>query len=97
MPGGRGRVPSLFVEAELLAAGDGIVESIEPNRPGNVAIMGESAFGSKETVELIIWGRPLMFKPEASSSGIGVGGVGVLGGAGIGRLEAMTDERFPNS
>jgi len=32
----------------------------------------------------------LIFKPEASSSGIGVGGVGVLGGAGIGRLEAMT-------
>jgi hypothetical protein len=31
----------------------------------------------------------LIFKPEASSSGIGVGGVGVLGGAGIGRLEAI--------
>jgi hypothetical protein len=31
----------------------------------------------------------LIFKPEASSSGTGVGGVGVLGGAGIGRLEAM--------
>jgi hypothetical protein len=32
----------------------------------------------------------LIFKPEESSQGIGVGGVGVLGGAGIGRLEAMT-------
>ena len=32
----------------------------------------------------------MIFKPETSSSGIGVGGVGVLGGAGIGRLEAMT-------
>jgi hypothetical protein len=31
----------------------------------------------------------LIFKPEASSSRIGVGGVGVLGGAGIGRLEAI--------
>jgi hypothetical protein len=82
-------VPSLFVEAELLAAGDGIVESIEPNRPGNAPVIGERALGSKVTVELTIWGRPLIFKPEWSSSGMGVGGVGVLGGAGIGRLEAM--------
>lgn len=31
----------------------------------------------------------MIFKPEASSSGVGVGGVGVLGGAGTGRLEAI--------
>jgi hypothetical protein len=30
-----------------------------------------------------------MFKSEGSSSGVGVGGVGVLGGAGICKLEAM--------
>jgi hypothetical protein len=47
-------VPSLFVEAELLAAGDGIVESIEPNRPGNAPVIGERALGSKVTVELTI-------------------------------------------
>lgn len=45
-------MPSLFVEAELLEAGDGIVESIEPNRPGNVPVTGKSALGSKVTVEL---------------------------------------------
>jgi len=30
-----------------------------------------------------------MFRPDGSSSGLGVGGVGVLGGAGIGKPEAM--------
>ena len=54
LPAGRGRVPSLFVEAELLLAGDGIVESIEPNRPGDVPVIGESALGSNVMVELTI-------------------------------------------
>jgi hypothetical protein len=47
-------VPSLFVEAELVEAGDSIVKSIEPNRPGDVPVIGESALGSKVTVELTI-------------------------------------------
>lgn len=47
-------MPSLLVEAELVEAGDGIVESIEPNRPGNVQAIGESALGSKVTVELTV-------------------------------------------
>ncbi len=51
---GRGKVPSLFVEVELLAAGDGIVESIEPKRLGNVPVIGERVLGSKETVELTV-------------------------------------------
>ena len=54
LPAGRGRVPSLLVEVELLAAGDGIVESTEPNRLGNVPAIGESALASKVTVELTI-------------------------------------------
>lgn len=82
---------SLFDEGVLLApeAGDGRVESIDPKRPGNVPAIGDRELASKVTEEWTIWGRPLIFKPD-SSSGTGVGGVGVLGGAGMGRLEAMT-------
>jgi hypothetical protein len=49
--------PSLFVEAVLLApglspeAGDGRVESIDPNRLGNVPVIGDSELGSELTEE----------------------------------------------
>jgi hypothetical protein len=36
-----------------------------------------------------------MPRPSSGSSGIGVGGVGVRGGAGMGRLEAIAAVRWP--
>jgi hypothetical protein len=41
-------------------------------------------------VELNDRGPPPIPRSSSGSSGIGVGGVGVRGGAGIGRLEAIT-------
>lgn len=87
--------PSLFKEPLLLRvglrmlAGEGIAESIDPNRPGKFALSGERALVSKVMVEVAVCGMPLILKPDGSSSGLGVGGVGVRGGAGIGRLEAI--------
>lgn len=93
--GGGPIVPSLLNGLMLVAdglkilAGEGIAESIEPKRPENEPAMGDRELGSKVIVELSICGMPLILSPEGSSSGLGVGGVGVRGGAGIGRLEAM--------
>lgn len=60
MGSGRPVDPSLSIDPELLApglrpeAGDGRAVSIEPNRPGNVPLRGDSELGSKKMVELII-------------------------------------------
>jgi len=70
-------------------------EFIDPNRalPGNTSFIGESALGSKVIVERTVCGMPSIPRAAFSSSGIGVGGVGVRGGAGIGRLEAIALSR----
>jgi hypothetical protein len=50
--------------------------------------MGDKVFGSNVMVECNVrdLSPPMLY---SGSSGIGVGGVGVLGGAGIGRCDAM--------
>lgn len=59
-----------------------------PNLPGKTSLMGDNVFGSNCMVEYNVRDpSPTLY---SGSSGIGVGGVGVLGGAGIGRCEAMT-------
>jgi hypothetical protein len=44
-------VPVLVIDVLRVLAGDGIVESIDPKRPGNVPLGGESEFESKDMVE----------------------------------------------
>ncbi len=83
------------IVASLASTGVPVDEAIgDPIEPkllnGNVAVIGESAFVSKEMLELTIWFAPLISNVSLLS-GMGVGGVGVRGGAGIGRLEAMAD------
>lgn len=68
---------------------DGIGVLIEPNREGKVADTGDRALESKYIEECIVRDPPSMPKPSSGSSGIGVGGVGVLGGRGIGRWPAI--------
>lgn len=83
----------LAVEFSAMA-GESIGELIDPNRPRDASVIGYRALGSKETEERTDR-RPLLIpsSPDRSvatgSSEIGEGGVGVRGGAGIGRLEAM--------
>lgn len=79
----------LLTDGLKVPAGEGIAEPIEPKRSGNVPVMGDRELGLKAIVELGTCGMPLILSPEGSSSGLGVGGVGVRGGAGIGRPEAM--------
>jgi hypothetical protein len=82
-------VPSAPKEGLKFVEG-GIGELMEPNRVGKVSAMGERAFGSKEVFECTVRETPSIPSPPSSCSpGIGVGGVGVRGGAGIGRLEAI--------
>lgn len=64
---------------------------MDPNRVEKVATVGDREFASKKTFECIALGPPSIPRPSSVSSGIGVGGVGVRGGAGIGRLEAIAD------
>ena len=65
-------------------------EAIEPNRPEKVSVMGERELGSKVIVERTVRETPSIPRPEVlCSSTTGVGGVGVRGGAGMGRLEAI--------
>lgn len=85
---GGGPIVPLSTELTSLIAGDGNAESIDPNL-GKVALIGEREFPSKLSVEITVWEIPLIPSPEGGSSGIGVGGVGVRGGAGMGRLEAI--------
>jgi hypothetical protein len=88
--GGGGPInPSLPIEGVLKPADDGIGDPIDPKRPGNVSIIGDKALGSKVIVERTVCCVPSIPKPSSGSSGIGVGGVGVRGGAGIGRLDAI--------
>lgn len=74
-----------------LKAGEPIEEFIDPYRalPGNVSTMGDKELGSKMTVDRTLRPTPSMPRAVSSSSVLGVGGVGVRGAAGIGRLEAM--------
>jgi len=82
-------VPSAPKEGLKFVEG-GIGELMEPNRVGKVSAMGERAFGSKEVFDCTVRETPSIPGPPSSCSpGIGVGGVGVRGGAGIGRLEAI--------
>jgi hypothetical protein len=81
----------------ILLPDDFIGDVIDPNRPENVSVFGDSVFGSQETVEYTVRSAPPIPNPSGSS-GSGVGGVGVRGGAGIGRLEAIVaDYRFLKS
>jgi hypothetical protein len=69
-----------------VVAEGGIGEPIEPKR-GKESVFGERALGLNVRVEETVW-TPFTPKPSGSS-GMGVGGVGVRGGAGMGRWEAM--------
>jgi hypothetical protein len=74
----------------LNPADDGIGEAIAPNRPPeNESTTGDKALGSKVMVERTVWWVPPIPSPSSGSSVIGVGGVGVRGGAGIGSLDAI--------
>lgn len=79
--------PLLLLGNVGVVADAGIGEPIEPNR-GKVSVFGERALGLNVRVELTVCGMPLTPRPSGSS-GIGVGGVGVRGGAGMGSCEAM--------
>jgi hypothetical protein len=67
----------------------GIGDAIDPKRPEMLSTAGDRALGSKLIVERTVWAVPSIPSPSSVSSGIGVGGVGVRGGAGIGRLDAI--------
>jgi hypothetical protein len=92
-PGAEGGAiePSLSAGLRTLA-GEFIEEFIEPKCPGKVSVIGDREFGSKVIDECTVRSTPPIPSPPPSccSSGIGVGGVGVRGGAGIGRLEAIS-------
>lgn len=66
---------------------------------GERAAVGSRELGSKLIVERTVASPPPPPSPQldSSSSGRGVGGVGVLGGAGIGRLEAIVAVRCRGS
>ena len=78
-----------------LRAGEFIEEFMDPKRalPGKVSVIGDKAFGSNVIVESTVCGAPSIPRDASSSPGMGVGGVGVRGGAGIGRLEAIALSR----
>ena len=83
--------PSLNVGLVKLA-GELEVDRIEPKRVGKVSVMGEREFGSKLKVESTVPPTPPIPSPAPScisSPGMGVGGVGVRGGSGTGRLDAI--------
>ena len=87
-PGAGGAIePSLDAGVRILA-GEFIEEFIEPKRPEKVSVIGDRESGSKVIVECTVLSAPPIPSPWCSS-GMGVGGVGVRGGAGIGRLEAI--------
>lgn len=89
--GGGAIEPSLRAGLVTLA-GEFILVSKEPKRDGNVSVIGDSELGSNVMVESTVRPTPPVPSPPpscVSSSGMGVGGVGVRGGAGIGRLEAI--------
>lgn len=66
---------------------EGSGDAIEPNRPGNISAIGDKELGFQVRVECTV--RPTSIPIPSGSSGIGVGGVGVRGGAGMGKLEAI--------
>lgn len=82
----------LLLKVGVFAEED-IGEPIDPKREGKESVMGDRELGSKVIVERTVREMPLMPSPpisaSCSSSLIGVGGVGVRGGAGMGRLEAI--------
>lgn len=74
----------------MTLAGELIDEFMEPKRPENVSVIGDRELESKVIVEYTVRSTPpIPSPPSCCSSGIGVGGVGVRGGAGMGRLEAI--------
>jgi len=78
-----------------LKAGELIEEFIDPKcaLPGNVSVRGDNELGSNVIVESTVRPSPNGCGVSSSSPGRGVGGVGVRGGAGIGRLEAIAISR----
>lgn len=69
--------------------GDATFEDIDPTRPeGKLSSIGDKAFGSNVIFVGEIWETPSKPRP-AMCSGSSGGGVGVRGGMGIGRLNAM--------
>jgi hypothetical protein len=74
---------------EVALAGESIVY-VDPNRsnPENDALMGDSESGLYEIVERTCGGKSSR-RLVSSRSTTGEGGVGVRGGTGMGRLEAI--------
>jgi hypothetical protein len=87
--GGGGPIVPSFKEGVDGIADAGIGDPIDPKRPGNTSVIGDKELGSKLIEETSVRREPTIPRPSSGSSGIGVGGVGVRGGAGIGRLEAI--------
>ena len=92
---GGGPIPPSLSAGLLMLAGEFIDEFMDPNRFGKVSMIGDKALGSKVMVERTVLETPSIPSPLSCSSGIGVGGVGVRGGAGIGRLEAIVAVYVP--
>ena len=88
--GGGGPIMASLLSAGLaLLAGEGIVEFMDPKRLEKTSNVGDKALRSMVMVEFMLLETPSIPRPLSFSSGIGVGGLGVRGGAGIGRLEAI--------
>ena len=94
----RGDTPAEGRPADESPAEDGIGEPIDPNRGEKVSELGERALRSKERCgggaardppSIPNPGPGAPYSYLGSPSGVGDGGVGVRGGAGIGILEAM--------
>jgi hypothetical protein len=91
LPPGGGPIGPSLAPSEGVSPADGNGEFMDPNFEGKVALVGDKELELKKTFEWIVRGPPSIPRSSSVSSGIGVGGVGVLGGAGIGRLEAIAN------
>lgn len=78
------------LNVEVALAGESIVfVDLKRSIPGINSLMGDNEFGLYAIVERICGGMQSIRRLVSSGVSMGEGGVGVRGGAGIGRLEAM--------
>lgn len=77
------------LSAEVALEGDSIAcADLNRSTPEVYSLLGDSEPGLYAAAVCTYEGMPIR-KPESLSAGEGEGGVGVRGGAGIGRLEAI--------
>lgn len=77
------------LSAEVALEGESIAcADLNLSTPGIYSLLGDNEAGLYVAAVCPYEGMPIR-RPESSSAGDGEGGVGVRGGAGIGRLEAI--------